>query len=140
MADVELPDWITDHMDRYLATNGEDGHIWRGVPTLLLTTKGRKSGEPRMLPLIYGEADDGYVIIASKGGAPSHPAWYLNLDAEPNVELQVGADKFSGVAQTVTDERRAGMWELMTDIWPAYKDYQSHTERQIPVVLITRHS
>ncbi len=140
MADVELPDWITEHMDRYLETNGEDGHIWRGVPTLLLTTKGRKSGDPRMLPLIYGETDDGYVIIASKGGAPNHPAWYLNLNSEPNVEVQVGADRFSGTAQTVTDERRIGMWELMSDIWPAYKDYQSHTDRQIPVVLITRNS
>ncbi len=92
-----LPGWIVDHLKRYIATDGEDGHLWDAseaggeglVPTLLLTTTGRKSGEPLTLPLIYGEADGAYVVIASKGGAPAHPAWYLNLDANPEVGLQV---------------------------------------------------
>lgn len=136
MADIELPDWIQDHMTRYLATDGEDGHIWRGVPTLLLTTTGRKSGDPRMLPLIYGKAADGYVVIASKGGAPEHPAWYTNLQANPSVHIQVGADKFEATATTVADDRRELLWLMMAEIWPDYADYQSKTDRQIPVVLI----
>ena len=76
-----LPDWAVDHMNRYLETNGEDGHIWRGVPTLLLTTTGRSSGAPRMLPLIYGKDGDDYIIVAYKGGYPDHPAWYTNIEA-----------------------------------------------------------
>lgn len=89
-----LPDWAVDHMNRYLATDGEDGHIWRGVPTLLLTTLGRSSGEQRMLPLIYGKDGDDHIIVASKGGHTDHPAWYLNLAASNAVSVQVAADKF----------------------------------------------
>ena len=137
MADIELPEWITDHMQRYLATDGEDGHIFQGVPSLLLTTKGRKSGDPRMLPLIYGKSEDGFVLIASKGGAPAHPAWYLNLDADPNVQVQVCADKYDAIASTVTGERREHLWALMAEVWPAYNEYQTKTDREIPVVLIT---
>ena len=101
-----LPDWAQEHMRNYLATDGADGHIWRGVPTLLLTTTGSKSGEERMLPLIYGEDDGDYIIVASKGGFPQHPAWYNNLVAQPEVRVQVAADKFAATAVTIDDTRR----------------------------------
>jgi len=137
MSNVGLPSWITDHMQRYLETDGVDGHIFQGVPTLLLTTIGCKTGAPRMLPLIYGKASDGYVLIASKGGAPEHPAWYANLLAESCVQVQVLAEKFAATATVVEGERRENLWALMAEIWPAYNEYQSKTERKIPVVLLT---
>ena len=84
-----LPDWAQEHMRNYLATDGVDGHIWRGVPTLLLTTVGCKSGASRMLPLIYGQDGDDYIIVASKGGFPEHPAWYNNLVAQPEVQVRL---------------------------------------------------
>ena len=101
-----LPDWAQEHMRNYLAPDGADGHIWRGVPTLLLTTTGSKSGVERMLPLIYGTDGDEYIIIASKGGYQDDPAWYTNLVAQPQVHVQVAADKFSATAKTITDDRR----------------------------------
>ena len=138
MSTNTLPDWAAEHMKNYLATDGEDGHIWRGVPTLLLTTTGRKSGEPRMLPLIYGKYGDDVVIIASKGGHADHPSWYINLDANSAVEVQVAADKFSATAITVTGDRRQAMWDALAEIWPPYIEYQEKTDRQIPVVLLQR--
>ena len=140
MSTSTLPDWAAEHMKNYLATDGEDGHIWRGVPTLLLTTTGRKSGEPRMLPLIYGKHGDDVVIIASKGGHADHPSWYINLHANPAVKVQVAADKFSATAITITDERRQAMWNALAEIWPPYIEYQEKTDRQIPVVLLQRNS
>lgn len=137
--DLELPDWIADHLRRYIATNGADGHIWRGVPTLLLTTKGRKSGAPRTLPLIYGKDGDRYVIIASRGGTPDHPGWYKNLLANPTVDLQVAADRFQARASTVSaSPERERLWQLMAKIWPDYDAYQKKTTREIPVVLLER--
>ncbi len=132
--------WIQDHMERYLATNGEDGHIWSGVPTLLLTTIGRDSGQPYTTPLIYGQDRDRYLLVASRGGAPRHPGWYRNLVKEPNVEIQVLADRFSAQARTATPEEQPGLWEIMTKIWPAYDEYQTRTTRQIPVIVIERNS
>jgi deazaflavin-dependent oxidoreductase (nitroreductase family) len=136
--DLELPDWIADHLQRYIASNGADGHIWRGVPTLLLTTKGRKTGAPRTLPLIYGQDGDRYVIIASRGGTPDHPGWYKNLLANPTVELQVAADRFTARASTVSGPDRQRLWQLMAKIWPDYDAYQKKTAREIPVVLLER--
>jgi len=135
---TELPGWIADHLKRYQATNGADGHIWNGVPTLLLTTTGRKSGQPGTLPLIYGQDGARYVIVASRGGAPDHPGWYKNLVAHPKVELQVAADRFSARASTAKGEERARLWKLMTKIWPAYDEYQGKTKREIPVVVLER--
>jgi deazaflavin-dependent oxidoreductase (nitroreductase family) len=86
------PDWVLDHLHRYLETDGEDGHIWKDVPTLLLTTIGRKSGKLVITPLIYGRDGDRYLVVASKGGHDHHPEWYLNLTAEPEVKLQVAAE------------------------------------------------
>ena len=133
-----LTDWAVDHMNRYLETNGEDGHIWRGVPTLLLTTTGRSSGAPRMLPLIYGKDGDDHIIVASKGGYPDHPAWYTNIEASSAVQVQVAADKFSATAELVEGDDRARIWQVMAEIWPPYNEYQAKTDREIPVVRLRR--
>lgn len=135
----QLPDWMQDHLDRYLASDGEDGHMWNGVRTLLLTTKGRKSGEDRQLPLIYGKSEDVYILIASKGGHSHHPSWYLNLDAHPEVELQVKGDRFKAVTRTARGEERAKLWELMASFFPNYNEYQTRAgDREIPVVVCER--
>jgi deazaflavin-dependent oxidoreductase (nitroreductase family) len=125
-------------MRRYIATGGEEGHIWQGVPTLLLTTKGHRSGEPRTTPLIYGRDGDRYLVVASRGGAPTHPSWYENLVAEPLVEIQVMADRFPAKARTATAAEKPALWKKMTAIWPAYDEYQTKTEREIPVVIIEK--
>ncbi|HEY6054631.1 MAG TPA: nitroreductase family deazaflavin-dependent oxidoreductase [Gaiellaceae bacterium] len=127
-----------EHVRRYRETGGEVGHIWNGVPTLLLTTTGRRSGEQRTTPLIYGQDGDRYVVVASKGGAPRHPAWYLNLSAKPDVELQVAAQRFRARARTAAANERERLWKLMAGIWPAYDDYQAKTEREIPLVVLER--
>ncbi|MBF0277142.1 MAG: nitroreductase family deazaflavin-dependent oxidoreductase [SAR324 cluster bacterium] len=142
----KLPTWMKDHAERYLKSNGADGHMWDStfaggkgpIPTLLLTTTGRRSGKPVLLPLIYGETGNSYVVIASKGGAPQHPAWYLNLTAHPEVTLQVAADRFQGNARTVSGAERTKLWEQMVDLYPPYTDYQNKTDREIPVVVIER--
>ena len=134
----ELPDWMQEHMQKYLATKGEDGHIWKGVPTLLLTTTGRRSGNPVMVPLIYGQQDDQYIVVGSKGGNMDHPYWYLNLVAQPMVQVQVAADRFVAKARTATLQERPAIWELMAKIWPAYDEYQSKTDREIPLVVLER--
>jgi deazaflavin-dependent oxidoreductase (nitroreductase family) len=133
---AELPGWIADHLRRYQETNGADGHLWNGVPCLLLTTTGRKSGRSLTLPLIYGRDGERVVIVASRGGAPDHPAWYENLVAQPRVGLQIAADKFAATARTATGEERARLWHTMTQIWPAYDEYQAKTTREIPVVVL----
>lgn len=135
---TELPGWIADHLKRYLATDGADGHLWNGVPTLLLTTTGRKSGAKQQLPLIYGKDGARYVIVASRGGAPDHPGWYKNLVAKPEVLLQVAAERFAARARNATGDERARLWQLMAKIWPAYEEYQAKTSRQIPVVVLER--
>lgn len=142
----DLPGWILDHMKRYVESDGRDGHMWdassaggSGVfPTLLLTTQGRRSGEPRMLPLIYGESETGHVIVASKGGAPIHPVWYLNLVEVPEVSVQVGAEKFRAKARTAEGDERASLWESMVAVYPAYQDYQARAGREIPVVVLEK--
>jgi deazaflavin-dependent oxidoreductase (nitroreductase family) len=108
------------------------------VQTLLLTVRGRKSGKLRRTALIYGQDGDRYIVVASKGGAPEHPEWYLNLVANPEVQLQVGADKFTAKARTATAEEKPALWRLMTSVWPDYDSYQKKTEREIPVVILER--
>ena len=129
-----------EHTQRYKETGGQEGHDWQGTQTLLLTTKGRKSGEPRELPLIYGKSGDDYLIVASKGGADTPPAWYLNLEADPDVELQVWDDRFPAKARVATPEEKAEMWKTMTAEWPAYDDYQKKTDREIPIIVLERKS
>jgi len=139
----EIP-WIAEHIALY-QSDPEKAHMWDSapiggpgvLPTLLLTTTGRKSGEPRALPLIYGEAGDGYVIIASKGGMPKHPIWYLNLEANPVCELMVGAKAVTARARVVEGEERARLWEEMAEIYPPYNEYQERAgARTIPVVML----
>ena len=127
-----------EHVQRYLQTDGEVGHEWEGTKTLLLTTTGRKSGEQRTHPLIYGRHGEDYVIVASKGGNPQHPAWYLNLEANPDVEVQVLGDRFAATARTATAAEKAEVWPAMTAEWPDYDAYQRRTDREIPVVLLSR--
>ena len=125
-----------EHVRLYRETNGEQGYMWNGVPTLLLTTRGRKSGEPRTIAIIYTPYKDSWVIIASKGGSPTHPKWYLNLLDDPNVELQVKADRFQAVARTAPSPEREEIWAECIKHWPNYDIYQSRTERLIPVVVL----
>ena len=128
-----------EHVRRYRESGGEVGHIWkRGSKILLLTTKGRKTGEPRTTPLIYENADDAYVVVASKGGAPEHPGWYANLAKTPEVELQVRDEVFAAHARIADGEERERLWKLAAQQWPAYDDYAKKTDREIPVVVLER--
>ena len=127
-----------EHVDAYLATDGEEGHDWRGTQTLILTTTGRKSGKQRLTPLIYGRHGSDYLIVASKGGTPENPDWYHNLSANPDVEVQVEGDVFPATARTATGDEKARLWSIMTDVWPNYDQYQGRTDRQIPLVVLTR--
>ena len=105
---------------------------------LLLTTTGRRSGEPRTTPLIYGRSGDDYLIVASNGGSPEPPGWYQNLSEQPEVEVQVLGDRFRARARTATPEEKPAMWEEMVGHWPPYDDYQQRTDREIPVVVLER--
>jgi deazaflavin-dependent oxidoreductase (nitroreductase family) len=128
-----------EHVERYRQTDGEDGHEWRpGVYTLILTTKGRRSGQPRPTPLIYGTHDGDYLVVASKGGSDAPPAWYRNLSDDPEVEVQVEGDRFRARARTAAAEEKPELWRRMAEIWPAYDDYQQRTDRDIPVVVLER--
>lgn len=128
-----------EHVDHYLATDGREGYDWRnGTTILLLTTTGRRSGQPRVMPLIFRPWGDKYVVVASKGGAPDNPHWYKNLVAQPEVEVQVKGDRFAARARDASAEERPELWRLMTEVWPDYDGYQKKTERQIPVVVLER--
>ena len=140
-----LPDWMREHTNRYLSSGGTDGHMYTinqpgrpqiTVPSLLLTTKGRKSGEKYIFPLFYGEDGGNYIVVASKGGAPEHPGWYRNMLANPEVEVQVGTRKLRARARTVAGEERTRLWQKALEFWPPYADYQQKTTREIPVVLL----
>lgn len=148
MTDVKLPAkvpaWIKDHIELYLR-DGEAGHYWdassaggAGVfSTLLLTTVGRKSGDAIALPLIYRPTEDGgYCVIASKGGAPAHPAWYLNILQEPEVKIKVANDEYRANASIVQGDERTKLWQTMADYFAPYNDYQAATDREIPVVVL----
>jgi len=138
-----MPDWMQDHIKRY-QTDPEKAHLWDSalggskglIPTLLLTTKGRKSGKPHLTPLIYSKQGAGFAVIASKGGAPAHPAWYLNLQTEPEVEIQVGPQHYKARARTAGPEERKRIWGDMVKLYPPYDDYQARAGREIPVVII----
>jgi deazaflavin-dependent oxidoreductase (nitroreductase family) len=127
-----------DHIERYQATSGMEGHRWHDTQTLLLTTTGRKSGDARISPLIYDLHRGDYVVVASKGGSDQHPAWYLNIQANPEVEVQVWGDRFKARARTATPEERAEIWPKMTAEWPDYDKYQRKTDREIPIVILER--
>jgi deazaflavin-dependent oxidoreductase (nitroreductase family) len=128
-----------EHVKRYQETGGAEGHDWQGTTTLLLTTTGRRSGEKRTTPLIYREAGDGrYAIVASKGGADEPPAWFLNLEAAPEVEGQVRDDVFAARARVASPDEKQQLWPALVATWPDYDAYQAKTDREIPVVLLER--
>jgi deazaflavin-dependent oxidoreductase (nitroreductase family) len=127
-----------EHVKRYLETDGAEGHDWQGATVLILTTTGRHSGLPRSTPLIYQKHGEDHVIVASKGGAREHPAWYVNLVANPEVTVQVRGERFKALARTAGSEERPELWRLMTSIWPHYDEYQRNTTREIPVVVLER--
>jgi deazaflavin-dependent oxidoreductase (nitroreductase family) len=135
-----MPDYTLfgdEHVQKYEATGGKVGHDWNGATCLILHTIGRKSGEVRKFPLIYGRDGTSYVIVASKGGAPQNPGWYKNLVAHPDVEIQVRGDVIPVTAHTATASEKARVWKIMTAQWPGYDEYQAGTKRDIPVVLLT---
>jgi deazaflavin-dependent oxidoreductase (nitroreductase family) len=127
-----------EHVRVYRETKGERGYRWRGTTILLLTTEGRTSGEPRTTPLIHRTDGDRWVVVASKGGAPEHPSWFENLQANPEALIQVQAEEVPVRATTAAGEERSRLWSLMAEVWPAYDDYQAKTDREIPVVVFTR--
>jgi len=128
--------WVKSHIQSYVESDGKKGHQWRGLPTLLLTTTGRKTGKLRRTALIYGQDGPNYLLVASDGGAPAHPAWYLNLVDNPQVQLQVGEAKLTARARTATPQEKPRLWQLMTKIYPTYDKYQTKTDREIPVVIL----
>jgi deazaflavin-dependent oxidoreductase (nitroreductase family) len=117
-------DWVNDHIKQYLESDGAEGYDWR------------RSGTPRRTALIHRLIDGNYVIVASKGGAEKHPLWYLNLEANPEVTVRVKDKEFAAVARTAEGEERTRLWNLLTEVWPDYNDYQTKTDRQIPVVVL----
>ena len=128
-----------EHVRRYRETDGAVGHIWKeGATILLLTTTGRTTGQPRTTPLIYAKDGDRYVIVASKGGTPKHPGWYLNLEQTPEVEVQVESEVFTARARTASGEERERLWREANLVWKHYEEYQQRTDREIPVVVLER--
>jgi deazaflavin-dependent oxidoreductase (nitroreductase family) len=136
--DIDLTLFGDEHVRRYEETNGEVGRVWNGAPVLVLTTTGAKTGKERKHALIYARNGDDVIVVASKGGAPEHPQWYDNLVANPDVRVQVGADRYDAVARTASPDEKARLWPLATQVWPSYDDYQQKTDRDIPVVVLER--
>jgi deazaflavin-dependent oxidoreductase (nitroreductase family) len=130
--------FVKDHIQQYIESGGTEGYEWKGATILLLTTTGRRTGTQHRTALIYRQVGDDYVIVASRGGAPSHPAWYLNLTANPDVRLQVKDEEFAGRARVADGDERTKLWSLMAEVWPDYNNYQAKTDRQIPVVVVER--
>ncbi|XVQ14140.1 nitroreductase family deazaflavin-dependent oxidoreductase [Spirillospora sp. CA-255316] len=126
-----------DHVRAYRDSGGEVGYIWNGAPTLLLTTTGRRSGRPRTIPIIFGRDGSDYLLVASRGGAPEHPHWYLNLRARPDAEIQVRSETMRVTARTAAEDEKPRLWQIMTGIWPNYDVYQARTDRIIPVVVLS---
>lgn len=128
-----------EHVRRYRETDGAEGHIWReGSTVLLLTTTGRRTGNPSTIPLIYDLAGDSPVIVASKGGAPEHPGWYRNLSKHPEVEVQIEGERFHARARVAEGGERERLWRQMNRVWPHYDEYARKTDREIPVVVLER--
>jgi deazaflavin-dependent oxidoreductase (nitroreductase family) len=130
--------WVNEHIEAYVATGGATGHHFHGATALLLTVTGRTSGVPRRTALYYVRDGDRFVVVASQGGAPTHPQWYLNVQTDPRVTVQVGADVFEATASTAEGDDRQRLWGLSVQNWPAYDDYAAKTDREIPVVVLTR--
>ncbi len=127
-----------EHVRVYRETGGERGYRWRGAEILLLSTLGRSSGDQHTTPLIHRVDGERWVIVASKGGAPDDPGWFKNLTAEPNASIQVLDEEIPVRASVAEGAERERLWSLMTEVWPAYDEYQQRTTREIPVVILER--
>ncbi len=126
-----------DHVRLYQETEGREGYLWNGVPILLLTTTGWKSGvATKTRALIYGQDGDSFLVVASKGGSPEDPSWYRNLQAHPRAQVQIRESCFEAEARTADATERPRVWEIMRSIWPNYDVYETRTSRNIPVVIL----
>lgn len=134
--DIDVTIVGDSHVRAYRETGGERGYLWNDAAILLLTTKGRRSGEPKTVPLIFVRDGENYVVVASLAGAPQHPAWYLNLQAEQHVQVQVKTEVFDAIARTASPSERERLWPRAVEAWPQYDDYQAKTSREIPVVIL----
>jgi deazaflavin-dependent oxidoreductase (nitroreductase family) len=142
--EIGAPGWQEAHLELYLKTNGAEGHLVDftraggplETPCLILKTAGRRSGAPKLIPLIYGKDGERFVVVASKGGAPKHPAWFLNLEATPEVAFQVVDKKYRGVARIAQGAERERLFAMMAGIYPPYIEYKAKTDREIPVVIL----
>lgn len=130
-------DRARDQVDEYESSGGTQGTTMRGMPVIVLTTKGAKSGKLRKIPLMRVEHGGEYAVVASLGGAPKHPVWYYNVKAHPEVELQDGPVKQDMVAREVTGEEKAEWWQHAVAAYPDYADYQTKTDREIPVFVLS---
>lgn len=129
-------EWVADHVRRYVESDGADGHIMNGVPCVLITHRGRHSGQLRRTPVVYGRDGDRFVIVASRGGADDHPAWFLNLQADPRIHLQAQAEHFDLRARVAEGEEREQLWKMMVGVYADFADYQKKTKRKIPVLVL----
>ncbi|CAN5860099.1 nitroreductase family deazaflavin-dependent oxidoreductase [soil metagenome] len=136
--DIDLSLFGDAHVAAYEKSDGEVGYLWNGAPIMVLTTTGAETGATRKHALIYGADGNDVMVVASKGGAPENPQWYRNLSADPQVQVQVLADRYDAVARTASPDEKARLWPAMTELWPSYHDYQASTDRDIPVVIIER--
>lgn len=130
-------DWAREQAEKYEASNGAEANTLQGVPIILLTTRGAKSGKLRKTPLMRVEHDGEYAIVASRGGAPQHPVWYWNIKADPHVDLRDGAVVKDYIAREVTGEERDLWWQRAVAVWPDYDEYVKKTDRVIPVFVLT---
>jgi deazaflavin-dependent oxidoreductase (nitroreductase family) len=140
MAEYQQPDLMLlgdDHIRAYRESGGEVGYLWNGVPTLLLTATGRRTGRKLTSPLIFARDGDDYLVVASMGGAPKHPQWYLNVQANPDAEIQVKDQTLAVVVRTASADEKPRLWKVVTEVWPNYDVYQTRTDREIPVVILT---
>jgi deazaflavin-dependent oxidoreductase (nitroreductase family) len=126
-----------EHVRAYQESDGEVGYLWNGAPILLLTTTGRRSGQPRTNALIFGRDGDDFLVVASQGGMPTHPNWYWNLGDRPEADIQVKAEHLAVTARTAGDDEKPRLWKIVTDVWPNYDTYQTRTDRIIPLVILT---
>ena len=131
-------DWAREQAEKFEASGGTEAADLQGKPIILLTSIGAKTGKLRKTPLMRIEHDGEYAVVASRGGAPTHPVWYWNLVKNPHVELQDGAERHDYQAREVQGEERDAWWERAVAVWPAYADYQTKTDRQIPVFVLSR--
>ena len=132
-------DFVTVHIREYLESDGERGYLWRGMPTLLLTTRGRKSGKLRRTALLFGRDGENYLLVASYGGGPKHPYWYLNLVANPEAQIQVGAEKLKVRARTADPQEKQRLWPVMSNIFPTYDEYlvkAREAGRELPLIIL----